>query len=423
MKNPYKVTAFQLEFAPLNIKSCILDCDISQTELQGALEKELECPVSRPTVNLIINRGYQPKTMGNIRGAIERILLRNEQVAAWLKERHFSPADLWKELGEELRQANPAGAGQRVIKGLNRGPAMVPGNPDEINHDNQEVEMVNPDTLKHFKLFRDPFRNDVQKAGDIHMDDERHYIEAAMLDAATYSGFLAVVGEVGSGKTIIRKRVIEQLRATGDVHIIFPQILDKERIGSGSLCDAIVMSISNQKPKVKHEQKARQVRNLLLERTQNNNRCCLVVEEAHSLTVPAFKTLKQLQEMEDATGYKKLLGIILIGQSELGGLLDERYHPEMREVIRRCQVARINGLQNIGKYVEKKLSAVGGKVENIIEPEALELLAKRLMAKDENQRTFSTAYPLTVNHYIARAMNLAFEMGETKITADVVMAI
>ncbi|MDO9079240.1 MAG: AAA family ATPase [Desulfuromonadales bacterium] len=423
MKHPYAITAFQMEFAPLHIKSCILDCDISQTELQGALEKEMECKVSRPTINLIINRGYQPKTMGNIRGAIERVLLRNEAVAAWLKERHFSPADLWKELGEELRQVNPAGAGQRVKKGLSQGPSITLGNPDEINHDNQEVEMVNPEALRHFKLFRDPFRNDVQKAGDIHMDDDRHYIEAAMMDAASYSGFLAVVGEVGCGKSTIRKRVIEQLRAAGDVHIVYPEILDKERVGSGSLCDAIIMSISAEKPKIKHEQKARQVRGLLMERTQNNSRCCLVVEEAHRLSVPAFKTLKQLHEMEDATGYKKLLGIILIGQSELGGLLDERYHPEMREVIRRCQVARIHGLQSIGKYVEKKLSAVGGKIENIIDAAALDLLGKRLVATDDQNRTFSTAYPLTVNHYIARAMNLAFEMGETKVTADVVTAI
>lgn len=423
MNHPYKVTAFQMEFAPLHIKSCILDCDISQTELQGELEKELGFNVSRPTVNLIINRGYQPKTMGNIRGAMERILLRNEKVAAWLKERHFSPADLWEELGSERRQENPAGVSERIRKGKHQGPAMAPGNPDEINHDNQEVEMVNPAALRHFKLFRDPFINDVQKAGDILMDEDRHYIEAAMLDAANSSSFLAVVGEVGSGKSIIRKKVIEQIRAEGNVHIVYPQILDKDRISSSSLCDAIIMSISAEKPKIKHEQKARQVRGLLMERTKNNHRCCLIIEEAHMMMVHAFKTLKQLYELEDVGGYKKLLGIIVLGQPELSDLLDERLHPEMREVIRRCQVARINGLQNIGKYIEKKLGAVGGKVENIIDQEAIDLLAKRLVAKDEQHRSYSTAYPLTVNHYVARAINLAYELGETKVTADVVMAI
>ena len=423
MKHPYAVTAFQMEFKPLHIKGCILDCDISQAELQVALEKELECKVSRPTVNLIINRGYQPKTMGNIRGAMERVLLRNERVAAWLKERQFSPADLWKELGEELRQVNPSGAGQRVIKGLNKGPAMVPGNPDEINHDNQEVEMVNPAALRHFKLFRDPFINDVNKAGDILMDEDRLYIEEAMKDAASCSSFLAIVGEVGSGKSIIRKKVIEQIRAAGNIHIVYPQILDKDRITSGSLCDAITMSISAETPKMRHEQKARQVQRLLRDRTKNEHRCCLIIEEAHMMTVPAFKTLKQLHELEDVGGYKKLLGIIILGQPELGDLLDERLHPEMREVIRRCQVARINGLQSIAKYAEKKLSAVGGKLENVIDLEAIELLTKRLSAKDEQNRSYSTAYPLTVNHYLARSINLAYELGETKVTADVVMAI
>ena len=417
-------SAYKLQFNPLILKECLLAGSVSQADLARDLAIEMRRSVSRPTINLIVNRGYLPHTMGDIRGAIEKVLTRREKVRTWLQERKITAAGLWIELGEELRNAAPKGHGYRVNQGKHQhGAALAPGNPDEINHDNQEVEMVIPAALKHFKLFRDPFLNDVQKAGDIHMDDDRHYIEAAMMDAATYSGFLAIVGEVGSGKSTIRKRVIEQLRAAGDVHIVYPEILDKERVGSGSLCDAIVMSISSEKPKIKHEQKARQVRGLLLERTQNNSRVCLVIEEAHRLSVPAFKTLKQLHEMEDTTGYRKLLGIILIGQSELGGLLDERYHPEMREVIRRCQVARIHGLQSIGKYAEKKLGAVGGKIENIIDAEALELLGKRLVAKDEQLRSFSTAYPLTVNHYLARAMNLAYEMGESKVTADVVQAI
>lgn len=417
-------SAYKLQFNPLILKECLLAGSVSQADLARDLAMEMGRSVSRPTINLIVNRGYLPHTMGDIRAAIERVLTRREAVRTWLAERKITAAALWIELGEEMRNCAPKGHGYRVNQGKHQqGAAMAPGNPDAINHDNQEVEMVNPEALKHFKLFRDPFRNDVQKAADIHMDDDRHYIEAAMMDAATYSGFLAIVGEVGSGKSTIRKRVIEQLRAAGDVHIVYPEILDKERVGSGSLCDAIIMSISAEKPKNKHEQKARQVRGLLMERTQNNSRCCLIVEEAHRLSVPAFKTLKQLHELEDVSGYKKLLGIIVLGQPELSDLLDERLHPEMREVIRRCQVAHINGLQNIGGYIAKKLVAVGGKAENVIDQEAIELLGKKLVAKDEQNRTFSIAYPLTVNHYVARAINLAYELGESKVTADVVMAI
>ena len=41
----------------------------------------------------------------------------------------------------------------------------------------------------------------------------------------------------------------------------------------------------------------------------------------------------------------------------------------------------------------------------------------------DGKKKVSHAYPLLVNNYVARAMNLAFEMGEIQITADVMMAI
>jgi type II secretory pathway predicted ATPase ExeA len=402
-----------MEFSPILLKALVLAAGISQTALAEATE------ASRPTINLCLNRGYVPKTMTGFKPAIEEVVRQNPKAMAFLQDRRLSPRDIWQPLGQDLRNSMPDGHAQRSKN--RKGPAMMPGNPETITI--REVEMVKPEALKHFKLFRGPFINDVQRASDIYMDDDHRYIEAAMLDAAKHSGFLAIVGEVGSGKTIMRKRVVEVLRGEGDLHIVYPQILDKQRIGSASLCDAIIMSISTEAPKIKHEHKARQVRRLLMERNQQNGRCCLIIEEAHQLTVPAFKTLKQLHELEDATGYKKLLGIIVIGQTELGGLLDERYHPEMREVIRRCQIACIQGLTNVRAYLEKKVAAVGGKLDTIIEPDALTLLQERLTTKDERGKNISTAYPLTVNLYVTRAMNLAYDLGEGKITADVVQAL
>ena len=152
------------------------------------------------------------------------------------------------------------------------------------------------------------------------------------------------------------------------------------------------------------------------------DRCCLVVEEAHNLTVHAFKTLKQLWELED--GYNKLISIILIGQTELGDKLDERHHPEMREVIRRTQIATIQGLgDNLTPYLQLKFKRVGASLESVFDADALETLSRRLTSKDDRGKAVSHAYPLTVNLYAVRAINLAAGMGEAKVTADVVEAI
>lgn len=410
-------------FQPILLKRLAVDCGITQPEMAQAVGESLHRTVSRPTINVLLNRGQLPSTMPSFPAALENFINTDQRAMAWLTDQGFTISDIWQPLGEDLRMALPSGHSQRSAAGRSAArPGMIPGDPDALTI--KEVEMITHEARRHFKLFRDPFpaNGGVEKEIDIYMSDEHRYIEAAMLDAAKHSGLLAIVGQVGSGKTVMRKRVFDQLRKEGGIQVVFPQIIDKERITSGTLCDAIIMDVSDQKPKIKHEQKARQVKHLLMERSRNGDRCCLVIEEAHNLTVHAFKTLKQLWELED--GYNKLISIILIGQTELGDMLDERHHPEMREVIRRIQVANIQGLNgNLREYLDLKFRRVGAKLDDIITPEAIDALSQRLTSADERGRKISHAYPLSVNLYTVRAINLAHEMGEAKVTAEVVEAI
>jgi type II secretory pathway predicted ATPase ExeA len=128
-------------------------------------------------------------------------------------------------------------------------------------------------------------------------------------------------------------------------------------------------------------------------------------------------------EFED--GYTKLLGIILIGQPELKDKLDEGDHPDMREVIRRIQIAEIRGLNgNIKDYLTLKFKRVGAKAEDVFTDEAIASLSKRLTDRDgRTGKTISHAYPGLVNNYAAKAMNLACQMGCEKVTEEVVMEI
>jgi type II secretory pathway predicted ATPase ExeA len=276
--------------------------------------------------------------------------------------------------------------------------------------------------MKHFKIFRNPFIDDVQKDSDVFMSEEHRYIEAAMMDSAQHSGFLAVIGEVGSGKTVIRRKVMEQLKKDGNTIVIFPEIVDKTRVNFSSIADAIVMDLSEEKPKRTLEAKSRQVKKLLQERSKQGFRIVLILEEAHDLSVNTLKYLKRFQEIED--GYRKLLGIIMLGQTELNNLLDVSRHIEMREVILRIQTCEIKGLNgNLKDYLRKKFSRINMKIEDIFDESAFKALTNRLTTKDRRGKPMSHAYPLTVNNYCARAMNMAFEMGEKKVTADVVMAV
>ncbi|MRR15675.1 MAG: type II secretory protein ExeA [Deltaproteobacteria bacterium] len=281
--------------------------------------------------------------------------------------------------------------------------------------------MISQEARKYFKIFRDPFTDDVQKDSDIFMSDEHRYIEAAMLDAAKHGGFLAVIGEVGSGKSVMRRKVVEQLKKDGDVIVIFPQMIDKTRVNAASICDAIIMDLSEETPKRSMESKSRQVHRLLLERAQQGYRCVLILEEAHDLSINTLKYLKRFQELED--GYRKLLGIILLGQTELNNFLDESRHIEMREVIRRIQKAEIRGLNgNTKEYLQLKFKRINIRIEDIFDDSAFKALSDRLTTQDRRNKKISHAYPLVVNNYASRAINTAYEMGEKKVTDAVITA-
>lgn len=427
--------AYHMEIETVLLKRLLIECGVTQAWLAAATG------VSRPTVNLAVNRGYMPIDYPEFQGRVEAVIRQTPPLMGWLVERGLDLSSIWGPLGHDVRWHMPAGHGRRVSEGIRRrsgGPATRPGDGSSntdwghpskdrgargVSPNNlKEVEMINQEALKHFKIFRNPFIDDIQKDQDIYMSEEHRYIEAAMLDAARHGGFLAVIGEVGSGKSVMRRKVVEQLRKDGDTLVIFPQIIDKTRLNASSICDAIIMDVSDQAPRMKLEQKTRQVQALLLERSKQGFRSVLIVEEAHDLHTSTLKHLKRFYELED--GYRKLLGIILVGQVELKSLFNESTHVEMREVIRRIQVAEIKGLNgHIAEYLTLKLKRVGAKLEDIFEPAAIAALGVRLTAHDRHNKKISHAYPLGVNKYVARAMNLAYEMGEAKVTEGVVMAI
>ncbi|MDA8138013.1 MAG: AAA family ATPase [Desulfobacteraceae bacterium] len=405
---PNKNKAWDIPFNPMRIKEVINDCRISQVELA----EELGC--SKTTICLAINRGYIPSKISGFREALERSISARPQVAAWMQKRGITMNDLFAPLGRDMRQAK---AQKRKST-----PAITTGDPNIITI-NWEVEMISQEALKHFKCFRNPFIDDIQKDADIYMSDEHRYIEAAMLDAARHGGFLAVVGEVGSGKSVMRRKVVETLKRDGDTLVIYPQMIDKTRLTAAAICDAIIQDISSEKCRSKLEDKTRQVQRLLMDRAKSGYRAVLIIEEAHDLNVRTLKYLKRFYELED--GYRKLLGIVLIGQSELKHMFNEGQNVDMREVIRRVQVAEIRGLNgNLKEYLAVKFKRVGKPVGEVFTEDAFDALSQRLTSTSRDGKgRVSHAYPLLVNNYVARAMNMAHEMGEPLISADVVMAL
>ena len=69
-------------------------------------------------------------------------------------------------------------------------------------------ETLTPAARKAFGLTRSPFVDDIASREDVFATQHGRYVRAAMLDAATNHGFIAIIGQSGSGKSMTALAVL-----------------------------------------------------------------------------------------------------------------------------------------------------------------------------------------------------------------------
>lgn len=284
-----------------------------------------------------------------------------------------------------------------------------------------EAEMLSPAARQHFNLSRHPFVDDVQGPQDVYLSREQRYVRESMYYAAKHAGFVAIVGESGSGKSTLRRDLVERIRRDEEpIVVIQPKTVDKGSLTAAHICDAIVADLSTEHPRQSLEAKGRQIERILTASSRTGHAHVLVIEEAHDLSLPTLKYLKRFWELED--GFRRLIGIVLIGQPELGDRLDERRNYDAREVIRRCEVALLRPLNgNLQEYLALKFKRVGADVDAVFDADAYDAIRARLTRRRVGTNEVeSHLYPLVVNNLVIKCLNAAVDLGLPKISAQLI---
>lgn len=279
-----------------------------------------------------------------------------------------------------------------------------------------ETEMLTPAAKKHFNLFRDPFTDDVQSPDDVFLAGDQRYIREVLIQTAKHGGIVAIVGESGSGKSTLRRDLIDRIqREQLPILAIQPQVIDKTQLTASAICHAIIDDLQpGHKVPRTLEAQGRLVKQMLTESSRDGNAHVLLIEEAHDLNIQTLKYLKRFWELED--GFKKLLAIILIGQPELKATLNEksRAGQQAREVIRRMEVAELMPLDGeLENYLRLKFKRVGTDLGAIFDAQAFDAMRARMTH-------LGGVYPLSTNNLVRRAMNAAADLGEPRVTADLI---
>ncbi len=186
-----------------------------------------------------------------------------------------------------------------------------------------------------------------------HDGGQRGDVLAALLYAIGQGeGIVKVVGEVGSGKTMLCRKLAAQLPDTVDSVYLGNPTLDADDMLAAILADLGVAS-----PETGRQARLAQLNATLLERHAAGRRVVVFVEEAQGIPLDNLEFLRLLTNLETATD--KLLQIVLFGQPELDALLAD---PRIRQLKDRITVnLRLSplGEAEVGDYVRARLAVAG----------------------------------------------------------------
>ncbi|WAK04260.1 ExeA family protein [Methylobacter sp. YRD-M1] len=242
---------------------------------------------------------------------------------------------------------------------------------------------------------------------------ETAHHQALMKDirGAIHEGrLIALCGVVGSGKTVMLRRLQRLLEEEKKVTVSKALAVDKHRIKLATFIAALFYDLSTEKNvriPSQGEKRERDLRELV---RKNKRPVALFVDEAHDLNAHTLTGLKRLMELvEDGDGR---LSIVLAGHPKLRNDLRK---PTMEEIGYRTDVFALDGIAGHQReyihWLLKTCSESQSEADPILTDDALDLLAAKL-------RT-----PLQIQLHLTLALDVGYQAGERPVPVEVVESI
>jgi general secretion pathway protein A len=183
-------------------------------------------------------------------------------------------------------------------------------------------------------------------------------------------GFIAVTGEVGTGKTTLSRTLLQRMGSDTEVAFVFNPTLSGEELlraislEFGLITDGLSRADLND-----------QLNQFLLESRREGVRALLIVDEAQNLAPATLEEIRLLSNLETSTS--KLLQILLFGQPELDEMLDSRELRQLRQRITVRWMLEPLSSAETSEYVRHRLRVAAGRDVDIFTDRALREIRRR----------------------------------------------
>ncbi len=217
-------------------------------------------------------------------------------------------------------------------------------------------------------------------------------------------GFIVITGEVGTGKTLLVRCLLAELRKNNIAFgYVFNPLLSTTEFFQYIMADLGLQYSGRSKTEMLLD-----LNRFLIQRHARGLITALVVDEAQALRPELLEEIRLLTNLE--TSQQKLLQIVLMGQPELEGVLDSPHLRQLKQrVSLRCQLLPLDEAQT-HSYVLSRLERAGAKPEPpIFDADALAKVFE-----------YSRGIPRIINNLCENSMVSAFARQQRSVTPEMI---
>jgi len=259
--------------------------------------------------------------------------------------------------------------------------------------------------LYHFGIRELPFTLTPNTSYYFGLPSHKEAIEVLSTALQSGEGFIKVTGEVGAGKTLICRKLLNEL-PDGFVTAYIPN----PYLSPAELRRSVAAELNVELPEGTDQQEFTQlIQRRLVEIHKQQKNAVLIIDEAQALPDESIEALRLMTNLE--TESQKLLQVVLFGQPELD---DKLKQPKLRQLLQRITFSyklRLMDADQLYQYVRHRMAVSGYRVEGLFDEACCNLLHKA-----------SGGTPRIVNMLCHKSLMLAYGEGVQKITLNHVKA-
>lgn len=248
---------------------------------------------------------------------------------------------------------------------------------------------------EHFGLREAPFTITPDTNFFFAHSSHREALNTLLVAVRSGEGFMKVVGEVGTGKTMLCRKFLSALEKEQCLSAYIPN----PYVGPSTLLLGVADELGVDYPeRVNQHQLLKLLTRFLVGSGAEHKRVVLCLDEAQAMPLETLEALRLLTNLE--TERRKLLQVVLFGQPELDVKLNDRAIRQLKQRITfSCRLQPLS-LADVDFYIAHRLTIAGYRGPRVFSSEAV----KRVFRA-------SAGVPRLINILAHKAMMAAFGEG------------